>query len=335
MTDNQTCTVYPWCAETGNHTMHASAYTEAPSPDGYGDRVLPANLMAEDGAPYIGWLDLDLTAEQTRARVAELRNHLDTVAALADLIDGRAPLEPGTECYLATAAGARGALISSEIYHLDDPKPGEPAARLAVFGQPEADADLDVAGADQLITNLEQYLPRLRAQRNHLAAILGAGGGGTRLVHPQALGGSVRGADERVSASVDTPERHSMPVIPATNSVAIHDGTPGHYPWCNTAACITHRYEERDGGGSYVEHVGRETTVTLTDGGYPEDAITITAGLGDDEATTSGTQVYLNVGDLDGLAFDSAGVDQLLTQLDTLTSALRTMRGQMASEARP
>ncbi|MFE3475719.1 DUF6907 domain-containing protein [Streptomyces bacillaris] len=354
MTDNQTCTVYPWCAETGQHTVHASAYTEAPTPDGYGDRVLVANVMAEDGAPFVGWLDLDLTAEQTRARVAELHRHLDAVAALANIVDGQAPLEPGAECYSATAAGAKGALISSEIYHLDDPKPGEPAARIAVFGQPEADADLDVAGADQLAADLEQYLPRLRAQRNHLATILGAGKGVTSPVHPQTLGGSIRTADGRVSAAVDTPERHSTPVIPATNTVTIPDGTPksthcartpgdavisndptpSHYPWCNTAACITHRYEERDGGGSYVEHVGRETTVTLTDGGYPEDAITITAGLGDDEATTSGTQVYLNVGDLDGLAFDPAGVDQLLAQLDTLTGALRTMRGQMASEAR-
>ncbi|WP_145499223.1 DUF6907 domain-containing protein [Streptomyces sp. CFMR 7] len=365
MNTTQTCTVYPWCAETGNHTMHASTYAETPTPDGYGDRVLPANVMAEDGAPYIGWLDLDLTPAQTRERVTELHRHLDTVAALADLVDGQAPLEPGAECYSATAAGARGALINSEIYRLDDPKPGEPAARLAVFGQPEADADLDVAGADQLVTNLEQYLPRLRAQRNHLAAILGADGGGTRLVHPQTHGGSIRGADERVSAAADTPEHsgtpssrhceegregtavdwHSTPVVPATkgthwvrtpgDTVSPADGNLGHYPWCNTAACITHRYEERDGGGSYVEHVGRETTATLTDGGYPEDAITITAGLGNDESYTNGTQVYVNVGGLNALAFDSAGVDQLLGQLDTLTIALRTMRAQMDSEVRP
>lgn len=87
----RTCTVYPWCAETGDHTMHASAYTEAPTPDGYGDRILPANVMAEDSGPFIGFLDLDLTPSQTRARVAELRHHLDQVAALADLIDGGQP----------------------------------------------------------------------------------------------------------------------------------------------------------------------------------------------------------------------------------------------------
>ncbi|WP_228181957.1 DUF6907 domain-containing protein [Streptomyces anulatus] len=294
------CGAYAWCAETGDHSMHLTAYVEAPTPDGYGDCVLPANVMAEDGPEgldiSVGWLDLNLTADQTRARVAELHRHLDTVAALADIVDGRPPLEPGAETYSVSAAGATGDLISSEIYHLDDPKSGEPAARIAVFGQPEADADLDVAGADQFVADLELYLPRLRAQRNHLAAILGAGGGG---------------------------------------SVRTADGTPGHYPWCNTSACITHEYEERDGGGTYTEHIGHETSVTVSDDGHPEDTIAVAVGLGSDESFTSGTQVYVNVGDLNGLAFNPAGVDKLIGQLDTLTSALRTMRGQMDSEARP
>ncbi|MEU3000220.1 hypothetical protein ABZ684_22075 [Streptomyces sp. NPDC006995] len=171
MTDNQTCTVYPWCAEAGNHTMHASDYTEAPTPDGYGDRVLPANVMAEDAAPYIGWLDLDLTPAQTRARVAELRRHLDAVAALADIVGGQAPLDPAADLYTVTAPGTDGALIGAEILHLDDPKPGSPVAHLAVYSEQGADADLDVAGADKLIADLESFLPRLRALRNHLATL--------------------------------------------------------------------------------------------------------------------------------------------------------------------
>ncbi|MFD7746739.1 DUF6907 domain-containing protein [Streptomyces sp. NPDC059698] len=293
------CGTYTWCAETGQHTTHASAYTEAPTPDGFGDCVLPANIIAETGAgafaPCVGWLDLDLTAEQTRARVAELHRHLDTVAALADIVDGQAPLEPGTECYSVTAFGTNGALISSEVYRLDDPQPGEPAARIAVFGQPEADADLDVAGADQLVAGLEQFLPRLRAQRNHLAAVLGSGSGG---------------------------------------SVRATDGTPGHYSWCNVAGCRTYQYDERDGGGSYVEHVGHETAITLSDG-HPADDIRITAGLGADESYTSGPKVYLAVGDLDALGLGAHGVDTTIAQLEALTSALRTMRGQMDSEARP
>ncbi|MFD6474417.1 DUF6907 domain-containing protein [Streptomyces anulatus] len=291
------CGAYAWCAETGDHSMHLTAYVEAPTLDGYGDCVLPANVMAEDGPDGIdisvGFLDLNLTAEQTRARVTELHRHLDTVAALADIVDGRAPLEPGTETYSVTATGASGALISAEVYHLDDPQPGEPAARIAVFGQPGTDADLDVAGADQLAADLEQFLPRLRAQRNHLAAIL-------------------QGAE---------PE--------APRPIA----TPGHYPWCNLAACITHQYDEHEGGGSYIEHAGRDTAVTLSDGHLADD-IRITAGLGADESYSSGPKVYLAVGDLDVLGLDANGVDSTITQLEALTSALRTMRGQMDSEAR-
>ncbi|MER5892310.1 hypothetical protein [Streptomyces sp. NPDC001876] len=169
-----TCTAHTWCAEVGNHTTHASAYIEAPTLDGYGDCILPANLMAEDGAaayaPTVGFLDLNLTAEQTRARVTELHRHLDQVAALADLLDGQAPLELAAECYSVTAPGADGALISAEIFRSDDPQPGGPAACLAVFGLMGGDADLDVEGADQLIADLEDFLPRLRALRNHLAA---------------------------------------------------------------------------------------------------------------------------------------------------------------------
>lgn len=164
-----------------------------------------------------------------------------------------------------------------------------------MFGQPEADADLDVAGADQLVADLEEYLPRLRAQRNHLATILGAGDGS-----------------------------------PAPGAA----GTPGHYPWCNTAACITHQYEERDGGGSYVEHAGHETAITLSDG-HPADDIRITAGLGADESYASGPKVYFAAGDLNVLGLDATGVDSAIAQLEALTSALRTMRGQMDSEVRP
>ncbi|WP_030585646.1 DUF6907 domain-containing protein [Streptomyces anulatus] len=291
------CTVYTWCAEAGNHSMHLTPYVEAPSPDGYGDCVLPANVMAEDGPDgvdiSVGWLDLNLTAAQTRARVAELHRHLDAVAALADIVDGRASLAPGAETYSVTAAGASGALISSEIYHLDDPQPGDPTARIAVFTQPSADADLDVAGADQLTADLEQYLPRLRAQRDHLAAI-------------------VQGA---------VPQPSSPPA------------SVGHYPWCSVAECITHQYDERDGGGSYIEHAGHETAITLSDG-HPADDIRITASLGKDEAYSSGPKVYLAVGDLDVLGLDANGVDSTITQLEALTSALRTMRAQMDSEAR-
>ncbi|MFI6895267.1 DUF6907 domain-containing protein [Streptomyces sp. NPDC050256] len=167
------CGKYGWCAESGNHSMHASAYVEAPTPDGYGDCVLPANIMAEDEAaafaPTIGFLDLDLTPAQTRVRCAELRVHLEKVEGLADKVDGRAPLEPATDCYAVTAPGATGALLSAEIFRSDDED--NPRSVIAVWSQPGEAADLDVAGADQLIADLEQFLPRLRALRNHLATV--------------------------------------------------------------------------------------------------------------------------------------------------------------------
>lgn len=82
MSAAQTCTVYPWCAETGNHTVHASDYTVPVMCDGNGDWVLPANLMAADATVFVGWLGEDLTPAQTRTRVAELRRHLDAIERL-------------------------------------------------------------------------------------------------------------------------------------------------------------------------------------------------------------------------------------------------------------
>lgn len=88
MTGSQTCTVYPWCAETGPHTVHASAYTVPDICDGNGDWILPANLMTDEAGLFVGWLGEDLTPAMTRARVAELRRHLDAIERLADLAEG-------------------------------------------------------------------------------------------------------------------------------------------------------------------------------------------------------------------------------------------------------
>ncbi|MGW3626461.1 DUF6907 domain-containing protein [Streptomyces sp. NPDC000880] len=163
------CGTYIWCAETGEHETHNSAYAEVATPDGYGDSVLPANIMECGGKPFIGFLDLDLTPAQTRERCAEIRDHLDKVVALADQLDGKAPLDPAAEKYSVTAAGANGALINAEIYQSDDPD--RPHSKITVYPQAACDSDLDVAGADKLIADLEQFIPRLRAMRNHLATV--------------------------------------------------------------------------------------------------------------------------------------------------------------------
>ncbi|MFI6105806.1 hypothetical protein [Streptomyces sp. NPDC051310] len=163
------CPAHDWCVEAGAHSTHASVYVEAPNADGLGDRVLPASIIAdEQGAPFIGFLDLDLTPEQTRARCAELRAHLDQVEALADQLDGIAPGDPAAETYSITAPGAFGRLINAEIYESDEPD--NPHSTIAIWAESNSNAELDVTGAAQLIADLERFIPRLRALRKHRAA---------------------------------------------------------------------------------------------------------------------------------------------------------------------
>lgn len=76
------CPKHAWCVETGNHFEHYSAYTAAPSPDAYGNDVLPVGLIDFTGTTTVGLLNLDLTPAEARVRIAELRAHLDNVEAL-------------------------------------------------------------------------------------------------------------------------------------------------------------------------------------------------------------------------------------------------------------
>ncbi|MEV2201022.1 hypothetical protein AB0E11_13625 [Streptomyces fradiae] len=161
------CTMHDWCTETGEHRDHYSTYVEAPTPDGLGDPVLMAAIMSsDDKPPTIGFLDDNFTPDQTRERIAELRAHLDQVEALADQLAGVAPPEPAAETYSVHARGARGALANAEIFTSD----ARPLPWVAVWGEPMAEADLDVAGTDELIRDLEQFVTRLRALRNYIAA---------------------------------------------------------------------------------------------------------------------------------------------------------------------
>lgn len=82
------CPSYSWCVESGPHAMHVSAELAVTMPSGYGlseptDRVLDFRLMAEDGgiAPQAGFCEADMTPAEVRAKVAELRAHLDRVEA--------------------------------------------------------------------------------------------------------------------------------------------------------------------------------------------------------------------------------------------------------------
>ncbi|WP_228979661.1 hypothetical protein [Streptomyces sp. DH12] len=159
------CATHDWCTETGEHRDHYAPYIEAPTPDGLGDPVLMATLLASnDETPKVSFLDTDLTPDETRARVAELRAHLDKVEALADTLDGIAPLDPAAEAYSVEAPGASAALLNATVFESE-----AGAALVSVWGDPCADADLDAAGTDQLIGDLEQFVSRLRALRDHVA----------------------------------------------------------------------------------------------------------------------------------------------------------------------
>lgn len=76
------CAKYVWCTETGDHFEHFSEHIAAPSPDHYGNQVLPFGLIDFSGTVTVGLLDLDLTPDEARVRIAELRAHLDVVEAL-------------------------------------------------------------------------------------------------------------------------------------------------------------------------------------------------------------------------------------------------------------
>lgn len=76
------CAKYVWCTETGDHFEHFSEHIAAPSPDHYGNQVLPFGLIDFSGTVTVGLLDLDLTPDEARVRIAELRAHLDNVEAL-------------------------------------------------------------------------------------------------------------------------------------------------------------------------------------------------------------------------------------------------------------
>lgn len=169
------CTVHDWCAATGEHRDHYAPYVEAPTPDGLGDPVLMATIMSsDDETPTIGFLDENFTPDQTRARVAELRAHLDKVEALADRLDGITRPNPADEV-CTVEPSAHGTLISATIFTPEE-SPDAPCTspKLAVWSEPASDADLDLAGANALIRDMEQFVSRLRAMRDHLAQTTGS-----------------------------------------------------------------------------------------------------------------------------------------------------------------
>ena len=80
------------------------------------------------------------------------------------------PVDPDRSLIKVTAPNSEELLIGAELYTSDDV---QPHTSIAVWNHAGGAVDLDVAGTDQLIADLEEFIPRLRALRNHLAAEAG------------------------------------------------------------------------------------------------------------------------------------------------------------------
>ncbi|MEE4546749.1 hypothetical protein V2S66_32895 [Streptomyces sp. V4-01] len=125
----------------------------------------------------------DATPEQaaSMAEIDRIINESGDPAAAArqflDLIEQEkaetAAYVPPTDCADAeaiTCADERGAIIKA---YLHTPMWGgapEGPTRLSVYTEPYSEGELDAAGATNLIVDLEEFLPRLRAMRDVLAA---------------------------------------------------------------------------------------------------------------------------------------------------------------------
>lgn len=187
------CPVHPWCVSVGTHAVHLSPIVTitTPSPvkfeleDVTSDMGFEVSLHAEDdlpngckgSAPSVAFGVLgeywNLAPAAARIKLAELRAALPLMEALVDQIDG---IDPGPAGKVrVTVPGARQPILSAELYTYEtvpgDDAEDKPKACIPVWSEPEAGAELDVAGADQLIADLEASLPRLRALRDQLAAI--------------------------------------------------------------------------------------------------------------------------------------------------------------------
>ncbi|MGW3374057.1 hypothetical protein [Streptomyces hydrogenans] len=75
------------------------------------------------------------------------------------------PIDPDRTLLKVTAPGTDELLLGAEIY-----TPESSPSVVAVWNHAGGAVDLDVAGTDKLISDLEEFIPRLRAMRAYLAA---------------------------------------------------------------------------------------------------------------------------------------------------------------------
>ncbi|MFI9059823.1 DUF6907 domain-containing protein [Streptomyces anulatus] len=110
---------------------------------------------------------------------------------------------------------------------------------------------------------------------------------------------------------------------------ATPEAGPGHFPWCDTDACITTQYDERDGGGSYIEHIGLGYNMPLPEGMAAEHGQVLNFKLGANEAFVDDRPQISFLSHGEGVLLDEAGADEAIANLEAALDALRSMRVQM------
>ncbi|MFC8724278.1 DUF6907 domain-containing protein [Streptomyces bacillaris] len=118
---------------------------------------------------------------------------------------------------------------------------------------------------------------------------------------------------------------------PEDSTPAAPVAEPGHYPWCDTAACKTHRYDESDGGGTYVEHVGAYYDMPIPEGMTVEhdQLLSFNLAASDDKHALDNRPALSFNSAQQGTVLNPAEVDQAITDLEAALAALRAMRVQM------
>ncbi|MGW6462613.1 DUF6907 domain-containing protein [Streptomyces rubiginosohelvolus] len=107
---------------------------------------------------------------------------------------------------------------------------------------------------------------------------------------------------------------------------------PGHYSWCDTGACNTHRYDESDGGGTFVEHIGATYDMPIPEPMSVMHDQLLSFNLSADESTVDESILLSFNSGGEGTTLDAAETDQAIANLEAALSALRAMRAQMVQE---
>ncbi|MEV7054143.1 hypothetical protein AB0N95_01560 [Streptomyces microflavus] len=108
---------------------------------------------------------------------------------------------------------------------------------------------------------------------------------------------------------------------------AVPVAEPGHYPWCNTAACTTHPWGDGT-DRTYTEHFGPDFNMPIPEGMDVQHDEMVRMTLGASEEFGGRPEISFNCGG-NGVLLDEDGADQAIANLEAALSALRAMRAQM------